>query len=155
MIKRSIGIVIGLIALTLFSPIILFVIILIRLKFGSPVFFRKTRPGKKGTPFTTIKFRSMRDISGSEGQPATDGERLAGFGKLLRSTSLDELPKHWNVLKGDMNLVGPRPLLMEYLLLYSVEQARRHVARPGITGRVQVKGSKALSWDEKWSYCQK
>jgi lipopolysaccharide/colanic/teichoic acid biosynthesis glycosyltransferase len=123
---------------------------LVRRKLGSPVFFRQTRPGMNGKPFNMVKFRTMTDARGSDGQLLPDADRLTAFGRFLRASSLDELPELWNVLKGDMSLVGPRPLLMEYLPLYSPEQARRHEVRPGITGWAQVNGRNALSWEEKF-----
>lgn len=117
---------------------------------GSPVLFKQRRPGLGGRPFELVKFRTMRDAFGNDGTSLPDAERLTRFGRFLRSTSLDELPGLWNVLRGDMSLVGPRPLLMEYLPLYSTEQARRHELRPGITGWSQVNGRNALSWEEKF-----
>ena len=138
----------GLIALAL--PLLL-LIALIRRKLGSPVFFRQTRPGLHGQPFEMVKFRTMTDACGPDGALLPDAERLTPFGRVLRSTSLDELPELWNVLKGDMSLVGPRPLLMEYLPLYSPEQARRHAVRPGVTGWAQVNGRNAISWEEKFA----
>ncbi len=122
----------------------------VRRKLGSPVLFRQVRPGLRGQPFEMVKFRTMTDARGPDGQLLPDAERLTAFGRFLRSSSLDELPELWNVLKGEMSLVGPRPLLMEYLPLYSREQARRHEVRPGITGWAQVNGRNALSWDEKF-----
>ena len=119
-------------------------------RLGSPVLLRQVRPGLAGRPFEMIKFRTMRDAAGLDGQPLSDAERLTPFGRWLRSTSLDELPELWNVLKGDMSLVGPRPLLMEYLPLYSPDQARRHEVRPGVTGWAQVNGRNAISWDKKF-----
>lgn len=123
----------------------------VRRKLGRPVFFRQTRPGKNGQPFQMVKFRTMTDERGADAQLLPDSERLTPFGLFLRSSSLDELPELWNVLKGDMSLVGPRPLLMEYLPLYSAEQARRHEVRPGITGWAQINGRNALNWDEKFA----
>lgn len=123
---------------------------LIRRKLGSPVLFCQVRPGLHGRPFTMVKFRTMTDERGPDGALLPDAQRLTSFGRFLRSSSLDELPELWNVLRGDMSLVGPRPLLMEYLPLYSPEQARRHEARPGITGWAQVNGRNALSWEEKF-----
>jgi lipopolysaccharide/colanic/teichoic acid biosynthesis glycosyltransferase len=123
----------------------------VQYKLGSPVFFRQTRPGVQGKPFNMVKFRSMTDARGADGQLLPDAQRLTSFGRFLRASSLDELPGLWNVLKGDMSLVGPRPLLIEYLPLYSPEQARRHAVRPGITGWAQVNGRNALSWEEKFA----
>jgi lipopolysaccharide/colanic/teichoic acid biosynthesis glycosyltransferase len=127
------------------------VAVLVRIKLGSPVLFRQTRPGRNGQPFQMIKFRTMRDAIGSDGCSLPDVERLTKLGRLLRSSSLDELPELWNVLKGEMSLVGPRPLLMEYLPLYSPEQALRHKVRPGVTGWAQVNGRNAISWEEKFA----
>ncbi len=138
----------GLIALAL--PLLI-LCLLIRRKLGSPVLFRQIRPGLHGQPFEMVKFRTMTDARGPNGALLPDAERLTPFGRFLRSTSLDELPELWNVLKGDMSLVGPRPLLMEYLPLYSPEQARRHAVRPGVTGWAQVNGRNAISWDEKFA----
>jgi lipopolysaccharide/colanic/teichoic acid biosynthesis glycosyltransferase len=119
---------------------------------GRPVFFIQTRPGLRGRPFRLVKFRTMLAAADGEGRVLPDEERLTSFGRFLRSTSLDELPELWNVLRGDMSLVGPRPLLMEYLPLYSVEQARRHEVRPGLTGWAQVNGRNAISWNEKFEF---
>jgi len=137
--------------LLVLSPLILCLAWMIRRRLGSPVLFRQVRPGLQGRPFEMIKFRTMRDAVDSNGRPLPDEDRLTPFGRWLRSTSLDELPELWNVLKGDMSLVGPRPLLMEYLPLYSPEQARRHEVRPGITGWAQVNGRNAISWEEKFA----
>ncbi len=123
---------------------------LVAAKLGHPAFFRQVRPGLRGKPFEMIKFRTMTDARGPDGALLPDADRLTPFGQFLRASSLDELPGLWNVLKGDMSLVGPRPLLMEYLPLYSPEQARRHEVRPGITGWAQVNGRNALSWDDKF-----
>lgn len=123
---------------------------LVRQKLGSPVFFRQARPGLHGAPFNMVKFRTMTDARGPNGELLPDAVRLTPFGRWLRATSLDELPELWNVLKGDMSLVGPRPLLLEYLPLYNPEQARRHEARPGITGWAQVNGRNAISWEDKF-----
>ena len=123
---------------------------LVRRKLGSPVFFRQVRPGMNGKPFEMIKFRTMTDERGPDGQLLPGAVRLTPFGRFLRASSLDELPELWNVLKGDMSLVGPRPLLMEYLPLYSPEQARRHEVRPGVTGWAQINGRNAISWEEKF-----
>lgn len=150
--KRIFDIVVAAAALVILSPVIAIVALLIRLRLGSPVLFRQIRPGKDAKPFEMLKFRTMTEARGPDGAPLSDAERLTGFGRFLRSTSLDELPELWNVLKGDMSLVGPRPLLMEYLPLYSAEQARRHEVRPGITGWAQINGRNALSWEEKFAF---
>ena len=148
--KRVFDIFLAALALLMFSIPILLLIWQIRSKLGSPAFFRQMRPGQNGKPFQMVKFRSMTDARGSDGQLLPDADRLTPFGRFLRASSLDELPGLWNVLKGDMSLVGPRPLLMEYLPLYSPEQARRHNVQPGITGWAQVNGRNALSWDDKF-----
>ena len=150
MIKRLFDIFVILCGLLLLIPVSAIVAWQIRRKLGSPVLFRQTRPGKNGEPFEMIKFRSMRDALDAEGNPLPDSERMTPFGQFLRSSSLDELPELWNVLKGEMSLVGPRPLLMEYLPLYSKVQFRRHEVRPGITGWAQVNGRNAISWEEKF-----
>ena len=150
MLKRLLDIVGAGLGLLLFSPVILLVFWQVRRKLGSPVFFRQTRPGKDGKPFQMVKFRTMLDAVDAKGNSLPDSERMTAFGHLLRSTSLDELPGLWSVLKGEMSLVGPRPLLMEYLPLYSKEQYRRHDVRPGVTGWAQVNGRNAISWDEKF-----
>ena len=150
MLKRLFDIIVSAIALILLSPIIAIVAWQISRKLGSPVLFRQVRPGLNSKPFTMIKFRTMRDAVDKNGNLLPDSERMTPFGNFLRSTSLDELPELWNVFKGDMSLVGPRPLLMEYLPLYSKEQARRHEARPGVTGWAQINGRNAISWEEKF-----
>ena len=150
MLKRLFDILGAVFGLLILLPIIVTLAWQVRRKLGSPVLFRQTRPGLHGKPFQLIKFRTMRNAIGPEGRPLPDSERMTSFGSFLRSASLDELPELWNVLKGDMSLVGPRPLLMEYLPLYSLEQARRHELRPGVTGWAQVNGRNALSWDEKF-----
>jgi len=137
----------GLIVLTLPMLVLIWQI---RRKLGSPVFFRQTRPGRHGQSFEMVKFRTMTDAHGPDGALLPDAERITPFGRFLRETSLDELPELWNVLKGDMSLVGPRPLLVEYLPLYTSEQARRHEVRPGVTGWAQVNGRNAISWEEKF-----
>lgn len=149
--KRILDMVCSLIALVFFIPIFLLVSLLIRKNLGSPVFFSQIRPGLDGKPFKMYKFRSMRDAIDEHGDPLPDSERVTSFGQKLRSSSLDELPELWNVLKGDMSLVGPRPLLMEYLPLYTKEQYRRHSMRPGITGWAQINGRNAISWEEKFT----
>ena len=131
-------------------PIILLVAFSIRLKLGGPIFFYQQRPGLNGNLFQMIKFRTMLDISGADGNYLPDSDRLTPFGKFLRSTSLDELPELWNVLKGEMSLVGPRPLLVEYLPLYNKQQSHRHDVKPGITGWAQVNGRNAISWEQKF-----
>ncbi|MWJ28497.1 sugar transferase [Halomonas sp. ZH2S] len=150
MIKRIFDVVASTVALVVLLPVTAVVALLIHRKLGSPVFFRQTRPGLHGKPFEMVKFRTMLDALDKHGNPLPDDQRMTPFGSFLRATSLDELPELWNVLKGDMSLVGPRPLLMEYLPLYSQEQYRRHEVRPGVTGWAQVNGRNALSWDEKF-----
>lgn len=149
--KRALDILGAAVGLILFSPVLIVIALIIRREMGSPVLFRQTRPGLHGKPFQMIKFRTMRDVIDADGSPLADSERLTKLGRFLRSSSLDELPELWNVLKGEMSLVGPRPLLMEYLPLYSPEQARRHEVRPGVTGWAQVNGRNAISWDEKFA----
>lgn len=149
--KRWMDFLLALIGLIFLALPVLVLIVLIRCKLGSPVFFRQPRPGLHGKPFEMVKFRTMTDARGSDGVLLSDAERLTPFGSLLRATSLDELPELWNVLKGDMSLVGPRPLLMEYLPLYSPEQARRHEVRPGVTGWAQVNGRNAIGWEQKFA----
>jgi lipopolysaccharide/colanic/teichoic acid biosynthesis glycosyltransferase len=149
-IKRLFDIIASAIGLLVLLPVIAVVALLIRRKLGSPVLFRQVRPGKDGKPFEIIKFRTLRDAVDEEGNLLPDAERMTAFGHFLRSTSLDELPELWNVLKGDMSLVGPRPLLMEYLPLYSEQQYRRHEVRPGVTGWAQINGRNAISWEDKF-----
>ena len=148
--KRLFDFFAALLGLLLLALPLLGLIWLVRNKLGSPVFFRQVRPGMHGKPFEMVKFRTMTDERGPDGQLLPDAQRLTPFGRFLRSSSLDELPELWNVLKGDMSLVGPRPLLMEYLPLYSPEQARRHEVRPGVTGWAQVNGRNAISWEDKF-----
>ncbi len=150
MLKRLLDIVIASIALVLLSPLYFYVAHKVKKNLGSPVLFRQVRPGLHGKPFEMIKFRTMRDALDEKGNSLPDSERLTSFGKMLRSTSLDEMPELWNVIKGDMSIVGPRPLLMEYLPLYNKEQAKRHDVRPGMTGHAQVNGRNAISWEQKF-----
>jgi lipopolysaccharide/colanic/teichoic acid biosynthesis glycosyltransferase len=149
-VKRVFDAMAALVALCLLSPVLVLVAWQIRRKLGSPVLFQQIRPGRYGRPFTMVKFRTMRDAIDANGNPLPDSERMTPFGSMLRSSSLDELPELWNVLKGEMSLVGPRPLLMEYLPLYTTEQARRHEVRPGVTGWAQINGRNALTWEDKF-----
>lgn len=148
--KRLLDVVASGLGLLALSPVIVVVAVLVRLKLGSPIFFRQQRPGRAGLSFDMVKFRTMRDAVDARGNALPDEERMTCLGSFLRSSSLDELPELWNVFKGDMSLVGPRPLLMEYLPLYSAKQARRHEVRPGVTGWAQVNGRNAISWEEKF-----
>lgn len=150
MLKRLVDLVGAGLAIVLLSPLIAIVAYLVRRNLGSPIFFTQRRPGLNGKPFIMYKFRTMSDARDSEGKLLPDDQRLTRFGQFLRSTSLDELPELWNVIKGEMSLVGPRPLLMKYLELYTPEQARRHEVKPGITGWAQVNGRNALTWEEKF-----
>ncbi|QVR67939.1 sugar transferase [Acinetobacter sp. BHS4] len=150
MLKRLLDIIIASVALILLSPLYFYVAYKVKKNLGSPVLFRQVRPGLHGKPFEMIKFRTMKDATDAQGNPLPDSERLTPFGKMLRSTSLDEMPELWNVIKGDMSIVGPRPLLMEYLPLYNKEQAKRHDVRPGMTGHAQVNGRNAIGWEEKF-----
>ncbi len=150
MLKRLFDVVASFFGLLLLSPVIAVVAWQVRRKLGTPVLFRQVRPGLHGKPFEMIKFRTMKDACDAHGNPLPDSERMTAFGSFLRSSSLDELPGLWNVLKGEMSLVGPRPLLMEYLPLYSAQQYRRHEVRPGVTGWAQVNGRNALSWEDKF-----
>jgi len=148
--KRLLDFFVSFFVLVVLLPIILLVAFSIRLKLGGPIFFYQQRPGLNGNLFQMIKFRTMLDISGADGNYLPDSDRLTPFGKFLRSTSLDELPELWNVLKGEMSLVGPRPLLVEYLPLYNKQQSHRHDVKPGITGWAQVNGRNAISWEQKF-----
>lgn len=150
MIKRLFDILIASLTLILFLPLCLVIAYKVRKNLGSPVLFKQTRPGLHGKPFEMIKFRTMKDGTDKNGNLLPDSERLTPFGNMLRATSLDELPELWNVIKGDMSLVGPRPLLMEYLPLYNERQAKRHDVKPGITGYAQINGRNAISWEQKF-----
>ena len=150
MVKRFFDFIVSLLAMITLSPVLLLVSLLVLIKLGSPILFKQERPGLKSTSFNMYKFRTMSLKTSSEGNPLSDQDRLSSFGVLLRSTSLDELPALWNVIKGEMSLVGPRPLLIEYLPLYSARQAKRHDVKPGITGWAQVNGRNAISWQEKF-----
>ncbi len=149
--KRLFDFLLALLALLLLALPLLVLALLVRRKLGSPVLFRQVRPGLHGQPFEMVKFRTMTDARGADGALLPDAVRLTPFGRFLRASSLDELPELWNVLKGEMSLVGPRPLLMEYVPLYSAEQYRRHEVRPGVTGWAQVNGRNAISWEEKFA----
>jgi lipopolysaccharide/colanic/teichoic acid biosynthesis glycosyltransferase len=148
--KRGFDLIIALIALLFLLPVMILIALIVQFKFGFPIFFKQVRPGLNGKMFNMNKFRTMTNECDKDGNLLSDEVRLTKFGKFLRSTSLDELPGLWNVLKGDMSLVGPRPLLVEYLPLYSEKQSRRHEVRPGITGWAQVNGRNAISWEEKF-----
>lgn len=151
MLKRLFDLCVVVFAVAVLWPVLLLVAILVHIKLGSPVLFVQRRPGLNGAPFSMVKFRTMTDTTDAAGNILSDAERLTRFGRFLRSMSLDELPELWNVLKGEMSFVGPRPLLMQYLPLYNDLQARRNEVRPGITGWAQVNGRNALSWDEKFA----
>ncbi|ENW85224.1 hypothetical protein F906_02751 [Acinetobacter pseudolwoffii] len=150
MIKRLLDIIIASVALILLSPLYLYVAYKVRKNLGSPVIFCQVRPGLHGKPFEMIKFRTMTDERDPKGNLLPNEQRLPRFGKMLRATSLDEMPELWNVIKGDMSIVGPRPLLMDYLPLYNEEQTKRHNVRPGMTGYAQVNGRNSISWEEKF-----
>jgi sugar transferase EpsL len=149
--KRAFDFLLALTALIMLAPLLAIIFLLVRVALGRPVLFRQIRPGLHGHSFELIKFRTMTDQLAANGELLTDAQRLTGFGHFLRASSLDELPELWNVLRGDMSLVGPRPLLLEYLPLYDADQARRHDVRPGLTGWAQVNGRNTLSWEEKFA----
>ncbi len=149
--KRALDVILSALAMVVAAPVMLLLAVIIRIGLGRPVIFRQMRPGLQGRPFFMFKFRTMSDAKDSEGKLLPDAQRLTSLGRFLRSTSLDELPEFWNVLRGDMSLVGPRPLLMEYLPLYDRHEWRRHEVRPGITGWAQVNGRNALSWEDKFA----
>jgi lipopolysaccharide/colanic/teichoic acid biosynthesis glycosyltransferase len=149
-VKRAIDLMLSMSAALVLAPLLILLSLIIWMNLGKPVLFRQQRPGLGGRPFWLLKFRTMLDAADASGRPLPDEQRLTPFGALLRRSSLDELPELWNIIKGDMSLVGPRPLLMQYLPLYTTEQMRRHDVRPGLTGWAQVNGRNAISWEEKF-----
>ncbi len=151
-VKRAVDVVASAVAIVLLAPVLATIAVAVRLRCGAPVVFRQLRPGLHGRPFEMVKFRTMTDGRDANGALLPDEDRLTGLGRFLRRTSLDELPELYNVLRGEMSLVGPRPLLMEYLPLYTAEQMRRHDVKPGITGWTQVNGRNALDWDQKFAH---
>lgn len=151
-VKRSIDFALSFVAIIILSPVLVIVALLVKIKLGSPVIFKQQRPGLNEKIFTMYKFRTMTDAKDSEGNLLSDERRLTKFGKKLRSTSLDELPELFNILKGDMAIVGPRPLLVQYLPLYNDQQKKRHCVRPGITGYAQINGRNSISWEQKFDY---
>ena len=148
--KRTIDVAVAIVGLIMFAPLMIAVAVAVRISLGAPVLFRQTRPGLCGRPFEMFKFRTMRDAADAQGRPLSDAQRLTRLGRFLRTTSLDELPELWNVLRGEMSLVGPRPLLMEYLDRYTPQQSRRNEVKPGITGWAQINGRNAISWERKF-----
>ncbi len=151
MLKRCFDVLLSAVLLVVFSPILATVALLVRFRLGAPIFFRQVRPGLHEQPFAMLKFRTMKNAFDANGQPLGDEFRMTRFGSMLRALSLDELPELWNVLKGDMSFVGPRPLLMDYLPLYNTEQRRRHHVKPGITGWAQINGRNHLPWEERFA----
>ena len=150
LLKRSLDVFLAVLTMILFMPVMIGVAMAVRINMGGPVFFSQLRPGLHGRPFRMIKFRTMRNLVDSHGRPLADEQRMTRLGAWLRASSLDELPEVWNVLRGDMSIVGPRPLLMDYLPLYTARQSRRHEVRPGITGWAQINGRNAISWQQRF-----
>ena len=150
-VKRILDVLVSALALVILGPLLLMLAVLVRWRLGSPVLFRQPRPGKSGEPFILVKFRTMSDARDEDGRLLPDAQRLGRFGTFLRSSSLDELPELWNVVTGSMSMVGPRPLLMEYVPLYSKDQSRRHEVRPGLTGWAQVHGRNTVTWEQRFA----